>query len=306
MEMRQLRHFVALAEEGGFTRAAEREFIVQSGLSSSIRALEKDVGVELYVRGTHPVRLTAEGVALLPAARRALAAAAATYDAIQAVRGLLVGQLRVGAYTSTRHLLPFTDWLAEFGRDHPDLDIQVQKLPSLRMHRMVADGELDCALVTPTPDYPDDLELMPLASEPYVLICSLDHPLAQVEQVALDGLNGERFVETQPQWASRVMTDMAFAGNGLTRRIVCEVGEWAMVADLVAAGLGIAFVPCGVAADSSLPVHALKVTGFDFDFRRRIDLALPRGSAASPAARRFAEHVQRNVQTTLGDWLSAS
>ncbi|MGW1290844.1 LysR family transcriptional regulator, partial [Streptomyces sp. NPDC002586] len=72
MELRHLRHFVALAEERNFTRAAARELIVQSGLSSSVRALEKTLGTVLFVRGTRPVRLTVEGEALLPAARHAL------------------------------------------------------------------------------------------------------------------------------------------------------------------------------------------------------------------------------------------
>ena len=61
MELRHLRHFVALAEELNFTRAAARELIVQSGLSSSVRALEREIGAPLFVRGTRPVRLTAEG-----------------------------------------------------------------------------------------------------------------------------------------------------------------------------------------------------------------------------------------------------
>ena len=76
MELRQLRHFLALAEERSITRAARRELIVQSGLSNSLQALERELGTPLYIRGTRPVRLTAAGEALVGPARRTLASAA--------------------------------------------------------------------------------------------------------------------------------------------------------------------------------------------------------------------------------------
>jgi len=84
VELRQLRHFIALSEERTVTGAARRELIVQSGLSSSILALEREVGTDLYIRGTRPVRLTAAGEALVGPARQALAAADAALRAIHA------------------------------------------------------------------------------------------------------------------------------------------------------------------------------------------------------------------------------
>jgi DNA-binding transcriptional LysR family regulator len=103
MELRHLRHFVALSEERSFTAAASRELIVQSsGLSSSVRALEKEMGALLFVRGTRPVRLTSEGEALLPAARHALDAAEAARQAVRNVHGVLTGSLRIGAQRHPR------------------------------------------------------------------------------------------------------------------------------------------------------------------------------------------------------------
>jgi DNA-binding transcriptional LysR family regulator len=75
MELRQLRHFLALAEEQSFTRAAQREHIVQSGLSNSIHSLERELDTPLYVRGSRPIRLTAAGFALEGPARRTLSSA---------------------------------------------------------------------------------------------------------------------------------------------------------------------------------------------------------------------------------------
>ncbi|CAM5611502.1 transcriptional regulator [Streptomyces spiroverticillatus] len=304
MELRHLRHFVALAEERSFTRAAARELIVQSGLSSSVRALEKEVGALLFVRGTRPVRLTTEGEALLPAARRTLDAADGALQAVRDVHGGLTGRLRIGAYQASRHLVPLASWLSGFVRSHPGLDIEVRQHPAVEMIRMVADGELDCALAA-APDparTAERLDLLPVASEPYVLACALDHPLAARDDVPLPLLDGERFVETHSLWTGRMLSDALFAEAGMVRRIVCEVSEWAMVSDLVAAGLGVAFVPESLARDllplPDLPLRLLPITGNTTSVRleRRVDLLLPKGQGLNTATRRFAEHVQAEVR----------
>lgn len=96
MELRQLEHFVAVAEEQHFTRAAERLAVSQSGLSASVRALEHELRTPLFSRTTRSVRLTEAGHALLVEAERTLAGARAARDAVDAVRGLLRGTLSVG------------------------------------------------------------------------------------------------------------------------------------------------------------------------------------------------------------------
>ncbi|GHH46386.1 LysR family transcriptional regulator [Streptomyces candidus] len=305
MELRHLRHFVALAEERSFTRAAARELIVQSGLSSSVRGLEKEVGALLFVRGTRPVRLTTEGEALLPAARRTLDAADTALQAVRGVHGGLTGRLRIGAYQASRHLVPLAAWLSCFVREHPGLDIEVRQFPATEMISMVADGELDCALAA-APDRAKTaalLDVVELVTEPFVLACPSDHPLAAHDEVPLPLLDGERFVETHSRWTGRLLTDAYFAEAGLTRRIVCEVSEWAMVSDLVAAGLGVAFVPASLSRDllplPDLPLRFLPLTGNTTSVRleRRVDLLLPRGQGLNTATRMFAEHVQREVRS---------
>lgn len=302
MELRNLRHFVALADERSFTRAAARELIVQSGLSSSIRTLEKEVGALLFVRGTRPVRLTSEGEALVPAARQALDAAEAARQAVRDARGVLSGRLRVGAMHTIGHTLPFTSWIARFALAHPGVDVTVCQLPAVRMLEMVAGGELDCALVPLVPSHSEGLDVVPLVAEPVVLACPPDHPLAGGEPVTIDRLAAERFVDTPPGWAIRVQADRAFRDAGLTRRTVCEVGEWPMVLDLVAAGVGVALVPDGLDfSRHARPAGALRLVPLaDAGLERRVDLVLPKGHAASPAARRFVELVRRDRSAPEG------
>jgi DNA-binding transcriptional LysR family regulator len=287
MELRHLRHFVALAEERSFTNAAARELIVQSGLSTSIRALEKDVGALLFIRGTRPVRLTAEGAALLPAARHALDAADAAHQAVQDAHGALTGQLRIGTLQASGHTLPFGSWLARFALVHPGVDITVQHLPALQMQEMVTDGRLDCALVSLLSDRAAGLEVIPLMAEPLMFACALDHPLSGRKSVRLDELGAERFVETPPQWSIRALVDAAFRTERLNRRVVCEIGEWPTLLELVAAGVGVALAPDRLAFPAG--VRLVPLAGVELV--SRVDLVLPRGHAASPAARRFVELV---------------
>ncbi len=97
MELRQLEHFVAVADELHFTRAAARVHVVQSSLSASIAALERELGDVSSSGTTGASSLTQAGRALLPAARRALDAVDAGRDAVDGVRGVLHGELHVGA-----------------------------------------------------------------------------------------------------------------------------------------------------------------------------------------------------------------
>jgi DNA-binding transcriptional LysR family regulator len=130
-----------------------------------------------------------------------------------------------------------------------------------------------------------------------VLACAPEHPLAGAERITLDRLDGERFVETHPGWAIRVLIDAAFRDAGLTRRIAYEVNEWAMVLDLVAAGVGVALVPDGLDfAVHTRPAARLRLIPLDgVRLERRIDLVLPKGHAATPAARRFLDQVRRSL-----------
>src|ERR1700758_5007693 len=102
MELRHLEHFVAVAEEGHFNRAAARCHIVRSGLSASIRALERELGTRLFVRTTREVRLTSAGLALLAEARRVLASVEAARNAVNSVSGLLRGRLRLAVSHANR------------------------------------------------------------------------------------------------------------------------------------------------------------------------------------------------------------
>ena len=294
MELRQLRHFLALAEERSVTRAAKRELIVQSGLSNSLQALERELGTPLYIRGTRPVRLTAAGEAMVGPARRTLASAAQAEQAVHHTRDALTGTLRIGVSLSAQHLVPFASYLGEFTRDHPGIDLRLRYAPALEMISMVETGELDC-VIGPAVSQVPGLRLTRLAGEPLHLVCRADHHLAGQAVVTIRQLAGERFVEVPLGWSARLLSDAAFAAEGIPRRVVCDVGDWELFLELVSAGVGIGFAPVGlrypVLTGPESVLRLIAVEGVRLE--RHIYLILPSVGEISPAARRFADQLLR-------------
>jgi DNA-binding transcriptional LysR family regulator len=242
VELRQLEHFVAVAEECHFTRAAKRLHIAQSGLSASIRSLERELGASLFLRSTRQVQLTPAGRALLVEAVRALSASSAAKDAVAAVQGLLRGTLSIGSLQCL-HAVHLPTLLARFLSAHPGLEIRLRQGGSDELIEQVRTGRLDLAFVSRPARAPEDVLLAPLAAEPLVLACPLDHPFADRAGVGLGELAAEQFVDFPPDWGTRDLADRVLAAAGVERRVALEVADVHSLLDLVAVGLGVALVP---------------------------------------------------------------
>ncbi|GGL14465.1 transcriptional regulator [Sphaerisporangium melleum] len=242
MELRQLEYFVAVAEDCHFTKAAKRLRVAQSGLSASIRSLERELGAPLFLRSTRQVELTPAGRALLVEARRALSATDAAKDAVAAVQGLLRGSLDIGALQCLPGVhLPAV--LARFADAHPGLEVSLRHGGSGELVEQVRMGRLDVAFVSRPVRLPDDVTVTPLADEPLVVACPLGHPLATRAQIDPGELRDERFVDFPADWISRDLADSVLAAAGVERRVPLEVTDVHSLLDLVTFGLGVALVP---------------------------------------------------------------
>jgi DNA-binding transcriptional LysR family regulator len=244
VELRQLEHFVAVAQECHFTRAAKRLHIAQSGLSASIRSLERELGAPLFLRSTRQVQLTPAGQALLGEALRALSASNAAKDAVAAVQGLLRGRLSIGSLQCL-HAVHVPTLLAGFLSEHPGLEIQLRQGGSDELIELVRTGRLDVAFVSRPGSgrCPDDVVIQALDREPLALACALGHPLAGNGQVKLADLAEEQFVDFPADWGTRDLADRVLTAAGIERRVALEVTDVHSLLDLVAYGLGVALVP---------------------------------------------------------------
>ncbi|WP_077799141.1 LysR substrate-binding domain-containing protein [Streptomyces sp. JHA26] len=283
MELRHLQHFVAVAEDQHFTRAAERLLVSQSGLSASIRALERELRAPLFVRTTRRVTLTEAGRALLGEARRVLAQVRSAHEAVAAVQGVLRGTLSLGTEQCIAGV-PVAGLLAAFRRRHPDVEIRLRQAGSGELAEEVAAGRLDLAFAYRTQADTDQLRSVSLAGEPMTVLCHPGHRLARGgAALSPHDLADEVFVDFHPDWGPRRVTDAAFAAAGVRRTVALEVNDVHGLLDLLDENLGIAVVPRHFrhkrASLTSLPLGDGDETAYE-----TIAL-LPPAEATSPAAR---------------------
>lgn len=286
MELRHLRAFVAVAEEGGFTRAAERLLLAQPGVSALVRRLERELGQDLLDRSGHGVRLTAAGEAALPYARAALAAADGARDAVADVAGLVRGHIAVGMITACTSV-ELTDLLATFHRRHPGVDITLSEAPAAALADDLRKGRLDAAWIAAAGEPAPGLETRLIAEEELVAAVAPGDPLADRRGVALTALR-ERPLICLPQGSGiRAALEAACAAAGFAPRVALEASALPIVAELAGRGLGVGIVPASVAS-AEPGVRALPITGRRL--RGRVELAWRAGGPASPAARAFVSH----------------
>ena len=286
MELRHLEYFVAVAEELSFTRASRRLHVVQSGVSSAIQGLERELGAALFDRDRHRVTLTEAGRALLPEARATLAAAQAAADAVAETTAGLRGALSIGTMISTGPVgLPVV--LGRFHEQHPGVLVKLRVMPggSAELAREVISGGLDLALLSLPGEAPAGLAVRPLAQEPLALICAAKHPLAGEKSVPLEALAEEAFIDFPVGWGTRAIIDRAFAAAGIDRQVSFEVADYATAAGLVGNGLGVAFVPTSAAASPGQAGIARVRVDAPLDWRILVATAATR--RASAAARAF-------------------
>jgi DNA-binding transcriptional LysR family regulator len=259
VDLKQLEHFVAVAEERHFTRASRRLNLVQSGLSASIRALEDDLGGPLFMRSTRRVALTPAGEVLLDEARRVLAAARDARNAVTQVHGLARGRLSIGAIHS---LAPFIDLPASLGQFRAafgGIDIELTLDGSRALIDEVREGRIDIAFTQPCTPAPDDLGFRMFACEGMVVVCAAHHRFAGASGLRLADLVDETFADLRHEWTVRRLVDQSFAALGLQRRTGFEANDMPMLLELAAQGLAIAMVPESVAAARVRESHGAPV-----------------------------------------------
>ncbi|HEV7992365.1 MAG TPA: LysR family transcriptional regulator [Gemmatimonadaceae bacterium] len=243
MEFRQLEHFIAVAEELSFTRAAARVNIVQSGLSMSIRALESELGAPLFLREGRTVRLSPAGEALLPEARRVLSAARGARDVIDQTRGVLRGPLGIGFAQTYESPSTLAVLLGRFHREHPEVEIRVFQGPARAGYEALRRGEIDLVVGGRAPNLPASVGQIPLRRVPFRFACAPACPLAERDSVALDEAVTLPFIDLTSEWSARRIVDRAIADAGLARSTRCEVNEVWTLLELVEQGLGVAIIP---------------------------------------------------------------
>jgi len=244
----RLRVLAALADRGSFSGAADALDYTQSAVSKQVAALEREVGAQLVVRELRPVGLTPAGEALARHARVVLEQLAAAEAEVEAIAALEAGRLRVGTYASAGATL-VVQAVAAFRKLHPGVELTLIEAGRDKLVEAVRSGELDVAAVF---DFPAlgltvdrGLEARHLLDESHDLLLPPDHRVARRPKVAISDLRDEDWIfpTLGPDSPTQKLFTAACAAAGYEPRIVFRVNDCEMYQALVAAGVGVGFLP---------------------------------------------------------------
>jgi DNA-binding transcriptional LysR family regulator len=236
MELYQLKTFVAIAQEGNLTRAAERVFTSAPAVSAQLKALEDELGVKLFERTPRGMTLTAAGRSLLDEAERTLASATRIRSAAEQIRGATQGAVRFGTVADPV-ALRLGDVLVKLAERHPQLTLHLQQGLSFQTLDRVLRGELDCAYVMSDREEIEGMELHRLGAVD--LVATLPVPLAEANpDLTLQQLASLPWVGTPRSCVFRAHLDRLFATAGREfREGQMADGEGAM-RSMIASGMG--------------------------------------------------------------------
>lgn len=292
MDLRQLSYVVAVVDHGGFTKAADALHVAQPSLSQAIKALETEVGVQLFDRVGRQVRLTSAGRALLPAARQALHDVEIAREAVDAVRGLDRGRLDLVSIP-TLGVSPVADFIGAFRTRYPEVSVRLVEPDEVgAVAGNVAGGVSEIGFAE-LPITDDQLVTIELSGQEYVAVHH--RTVARGALVSIPQLAELPLVTTTPGTSTRRLIDEAFRQSGVTPRIAIETELREVITAIVEAGGGYSILPRSVAERmASRGSGEVRVAEIIPTISRRIGVIHRRGTL-SPAGRAFLDLVVRTL-----------
>jgi DNA-binding transcriptional LysR family regulator len=266
MDTQALTAFLAVAETGSFSTAAERLFLTQPAVSKRIAQLEQQLGTRLFDRVGRRIRLTEAGEALLPRARQVLLDLEDMSRAISNLTGTVSGTLRIGtSHHIGLHRLPPV--LRRFSREYPDVKLDIHFIDSEEAWEAVLHGDLEMGVVTLPPQPDPRLHSQAVWQDPLVFMAAPEHPLARLDRVTLETLTGYSAILPSPVTFTRRIVESLFEEQALTLNISMSTNYLETIHMMVSIGLGWSVLPetmlddsvVRLNVDTALPVRRLGV-----------------------------------------------
>ena len=290
--LRQLRVFLAVAREGGYTRAGELLHLTQPAVSMQVRSLTDAVGMALFEQVGKRVFLTEAGRELEEACREMFAAWDRFEMRASDLKGLKRGKLKIAVVTTAKYFIPRL--LGEFWKRYPDIDIGLEIANRDRVVERL-EGNVDDLYIMGLPPKRLDLELRPFLDNPLVLVAPTGHPLAGKTKIALSSLAAERFIFREPGSGTRLATQRFFKEAGFAANVKMEIGTNEAIKQGVAGGLGLAVLSRhSLAQDPAQDgLAVLDVRGFPIE--RAWYIVYPKGKRLSVVAAAFCDFLLERV-----------
>jgi len=249
MELRHLRYFIAVADELSFSRAAMRLYIAQPALSCQIKALEAELGVQLFDRRNNPIQITPAGEAFLEESRATLAQLEQAVHKTQRIHQGALGYLTVG-FTSSIANGVFPEMLRTFRQRYPEVKLILQEEHSSSLIQKLRDRQTDIIFLYLYHEISEanDLETMSLTQEPLVAVLPKNHPLAAKSNISLSDLKDEAFVMPLHQVVAGLSEQIYHLCSqaGFVPKVVQTAVFMVTILGLVAGETGISILPSHV------------------------------------------------------------
>lgn len=284
MSLKKYRALLEAVECGSLTRAAEKLHYTQPGISHMILSLEEEFGFPLLSRGKTGVTPTPECRELLPYLRQITAGQDGLQETVQRIRGLDVGNIRIGCFDSLSiHILPSV--VAEFTERYPGIGLQLYVGEHGELTRWLHEGQIDLALMSLP--VPEDFSFLPLFDDPIYAVLPEHHPLTEKQAVCPAELVNYPFI--MQNFGSDEDANRVLDAEKLTPNIRFRVRGDAAIQSMVAKNLGVTLAPQLVL--SHMPA-GLALRSLDPPYHRTLGIALASGGGSTPALKKLVEFIQ--------------
>lgn len=260
LTFRQLETFATVARLGSFSRAAEALHLTQPAVSIQVRQITESIGLPLFEQSGREIRLTAAGQELLRTARELDDSWNRFESAVDALKGLKKGRLRVALVTTAKYFLP--RMLGAFCQRYPDIEIELEVANRARIIERLRANEDDLYIMSFPPEELD-VVATPFLDNPLVVVAPAAYPLP-AGQLSLADLAPHPFLLRETGSGTRKAVDRHLAANGLTLKVKLALGSNEAIRDLVASGMGLAILSRHVLGEhpEQEGLRILEVAGF--------------------------------------------
>ena len=288
---RQLRLFLALADEGSMTRAAKRCHITQPTASMQLRELSLSIGLPLYEVIGKKIYLTDIGKELAATARTMMDEWTAFIQLADQSKGLSRGQLRVAVVSTAKYFIP--SMLGAFYKTYPEIDVTLDVFNRDGVIQLLRNNQVDLAVMSvPPSDLDVDTEMF--LENPLVAIAPVSHPLAKRRTVSLSAFAKEPLILREAGSGTRMMAEKFFSAHAIRPRIRLSLGSNEAIKEAVAGGLGCAIISQH-ALTANLEAKAISILNIEeFPILSQWFTVTVRGKKLGPIASVFRTHLRES------------
>lgn len=280
--------FVKTVECGSFTKAAELLSYSQSGISRMIGDLEREWKVTLLERSRSGVRLTSEGIRLLPYAKRVCDEYEKLQSVVNGINGLNAGLIRIGTFSSVAtHWLP--NMIHEFQKEYPNIDYELLLGDYTEIETWISEGRVDCGFLRLPVQA--ELETMFLEQDRLLAVMPEGHPLAALEEVPLSALCGEPFMLLEK--GAKAEVSEIFEKSGMSPNIHFTTWDDYAIMSMIESGLGVSILPELILKRTPYKIVAREL---EIPAYRNIGIAWRKRKVSAPVLERFMKYLDHREQ----------